>query len=79
MKVTAKENVRIIAVRANSLFRILPNGNSYIIHKGIFYTQNEFDIKFPHPTKVQMEFDKKYLKGEDIDTTRKWQHLPKSE
>ncbi len=77
MIVTASQNCRIMEMRRQTLSTIT-NGKIMYVVDGLEITQQEFDAMFPVPTKVVMDFDKKYMKGENIDSTSNWMHKSKS-
>ena len=77
MIVTAAQNCRIMEMRKHHLSTIV-NGKIMYIIDGKQITEQEFDAMFPVPTKVVMDFDKKYMKGENIDSTSNWMHKSKS-
>ncbi len=76
MIATATQNCRLMDIRRNTLSRITGGTIVYIID-GKTVSQQEFDERYPVPTKIIMSFDKKFMKGEDLDGTRKWIHQSK--
>ncbi len=77
MIATAAQNCRMMTIR-NSQTSGIRDGKFVYFVDGRQLSQKEFDAMFPVPTKIVMDFDKKYMKGENIDSTSNWMHKPKS-
>lgn len=77
MIVTASQNCRILQTRQQTLSGIR-NGKMMYYVDGKWITEHEFNQLFPVPTRVVMEFDKKYMKGENSDGSKSWMHKAKS-
>lgn len=74
MIATAEQNCRILQIRHQTLAGIR-NGKMMFFVDGKWISEQEFNQMFPVPTKIKMKEDKKYFKGEDVDSTRKWMHI----
>jgi hypothetical protein len=77
MIATAAQNSRIMEARYHTTSGIRDGKFVYFVD-GKQLSQKEFDEIFPVPTKIVMDFDKKYMKGENIDSTSNWMHKSKS-
>ena len=77
MIATAEQNCRILQIRHQTLAGIRKGKMMYFVDQK-WITEQEFNQMFPVPTKIVMGFDKKYMKGEDVDPTRRWMHEPKN-
>ena len=77
MIATAEQNCRILQIKHQTLSGIR-NGKWMYYVDGRWITESEFNQMFPVPTKIVMSFDKKYMKGENIDSTSNWMHKSKS-
>lgn len=77
MIVTASQNCLILQTRHQTLSGIR-NGKMMYFVDGKWITEQQFNDMFPVPIKVVMSFDKKYMKGENIDSTSNWMHKSKS-
>ena len=74
MIATAEQNCRILQIRHQTVARIRNGKMMYYVEQR-WITEQEFNQMFPVPTKIRKKEDKKYFKGEDVDSTRKWMHL----